>query len=34
MALVTKIGNLINKNKDKPEVKEFVDTLPNLDQWN
>ncbi len=34
MALVTKIGNLFQKNNEKEDVKEFIASLPNLEEWN
>jgi len=34
MALVTKIGNLFQKHKDREDIQRFISGLPNLDQWN
>lgn len=28
MALITKVSNLLEKNKDKPEIQEYLSTIP------
>ena len=33
MAIVVKVSNLINKNKNKDGVKEFLAALPNPEAW-
>lgn len=33
MALVTKLGNLIQKFKENPEVSKYLNSLPNQDEW-
>lgn len=33
MALVTKLGNLIQKHKEKEDINRFITSLPNQDSW-
>lgn len=33
MALVIKLGNIIQKNRDKKGVEEYFNALPNQEQW-
>jgi len=33
MALVVKVANLIQKNKDKDEVQSYLTSLPQPEEW-
>jgi len=33
MALVVKVANLIQKNKDKDEVQHYLNSLPQPEEW-